>query len=170
MAIDFKKFQQEFPAEDMTKKVTEAKENGGGGYEKIPDGEYRCKVEKMELRESKKGAPMCSIQFRITAGDYKKQCLFYNRVLAGTKNDGFMIHGCNEFLESLDSGETVEFKNWEQYNDLICDIFEIITGDKLEYMIQIKNDCDFANLTVGDIIDELLITPAGNDSRGLYIG
>ena len=74
--IDFKKFQQEFPADEMTKAVEEAKENGGGGYEKIPDGEYRCKVEKMELKESKKGAPMCSIMFRIVAGDFKKHCLF----------------------------------------------------------------------------------------------
>lgn len=149
MAIDFKKFQQQFPAEEMTKAVKEAKENGGS---KIPDGEYCCKVEKMELKESKKGFPMCSIQFRITAGEHKKQCFFYNRVLAGTKNDGFMIHGCNEFLESLDSGEIVEFKNWEQYNDLICDIFEIITSEKLEYMVEVENDGDFANLTIVDII------------------
>lgn len=150
MAIDFKKFQQQFPAEEMTKQVKEAKENGGS---KIPDGEYRCKVEKMELKESKKGFPMCAIQFCITAGEHKKQCLFYNRVLAGTKNDGFMIKGCNDFLESLDSGETVEFKNWEQYNDLILDIFEAITADKLEYIIEVENDGNFANLTVVDIID-----------------
>lgn len=150
MAIDFKKFQQDFPAEEMTKAVKEAKENGGS---KIPDGEYRCKVEKMELKESKKGFPMCSIQFRIVAGENKKMCLFYNRVLAGTKNDGFMIHGCNEFLDSLDSGIDVEFMNWKQYNDLILDIFEAITADKLEYMVSVKNDGDFANLEIVDIID-----------------
>ena len=153
MAIDFKKFQQEFPADEMTKAVEEAKENGGGGYEKIPDGEYRCKVEKMELKESKKGAPMCSIMFRIVAGDFKKHCLFYNRVLAGTKNDGFMIHGCNTFLDSLDSGIEVEFKNWEQYNDLILDIFEAVTADKLEYMVSVENDGNFANLEIVDIIE-----------------
>ena len=46
MAIDFKKFQQQFPAEEMTRAVEQEKENGG--YEKIPDDEERCKVEKME--------------------------------------------------------------------------------------------------------------------------
>lgn len=152
MAIDFEKFQQQFPADKMAKAVEEAKENGGIS-DKIPDGEYRCKVEKMELKESRKGVPMCSIMFRIVAGDFKKHCLFYNRVLAGTKNDGFMIKGCNDFLDSLDSGIDVEFKNWEQYNNLILDIFEEITADKLEYTVSVENDGDYSNLEIVDIID-----------------
>ena len=152
MAIDFEKFQQQFPADEMTKAVEEAKENVWG-YDKIPEGEYRCKVEEMELKESRKGAPMCSIMFRIVAGDFKKHCLFYNRVLAGTKNDGFMIKGCNDFLDSLDSGIDVEFKNWEQYNNLILDIFEAITADDLEYTVSVENDGDFVNLEIMDIIE-----------------
>lgn len=152
MAIDFEKFQQQFPADKMAKAVEEAEENGGG-YDKISDGEYRCKVEKMELKESRKGVPMCSIMFRIVAGDFKKHCLFYNRVLAGTKNDGFMIKGCNDFLDSLDSGIDVEFKNWEQYNNLILDIFEAITADKLEYTVSVENDGDYSNLEIVDIIE-----------------
>ena len=151
MAIDFKKFQQQFPAEEMTKAVEQAKENGG--YEKIPDGEYRCKVEKMELRESKNGAPMCSIMFRIVAGDHKKQCIFYNRVLAGTKNDGFMMKSNNDFLESLDSGVPVSFESWEQYNDMILDIAEAIDADKLEYTVEVTTDGKYQTLEIVDIID-----------------
>lgn len=149
--IDFKKFQEQFPAAEMTKAVEQAKENGG--YEKIPDGEYRCKVEKMELRESKNGAPMCSIMFRIVAGDHKKQCIFYNRVLAGTKNDGFMMKSNNDFLESLDSGVPVSFESWEQYNDMILDIAEAIDADKLEYMVAVTTDGKYQTLEIVDIID-----------------
>ena len=151
MAIDFKKFQEQFPAAEMTKAVEQAKENGG--YEKIPDGEYRCKVEKMELRESKNGAPMCSIMFRIVAGDHKKQCIFYNRVLAGTKNDGFMMKSNNDFLESLDSGVPVSFESWEQYNDMILDIAEAIDADKLEYTVEVTTDGKYQTLEIVDIID-----------------
>ena len=151
MAIDFKKFQEQFPAAEMTKAVEQAKENGG--YEKIPDGEYRCKVEKMELRESKNGAPMCSIMFRIVAGDHRKQCIFYNRVLAGTKNDGFMMKSNNDFLESLDSGVSVSFESWEQYNDMILDIAEAIDADKLEYMVEVTTDGKYQILEIVDIID-----------------
>ena len=151
MAIDFKKFQEQFPAAEMTKAVEQAKENGG--YEKIPDGEYRCKVEKMELRESKNGAPMCSIMFRIVAGDHKKQCIFYNRVLAGTKNDGFMMKSNNDFLDSLDSGVSVSFESWEQYNDMILDIAEAIDADKLEYTVKVTTDGKYQTLEIVDIID-----------------
>ena len=151
MAIDFKKFQEQFPAAEMTKAVEQAKENGG--YEKIPDGEYRCKVEKMELKESKKGMPMCSIMFRILAGDLKKQCIFYNRVLAGTKNDGFMMKSNNDFLESLDSGVPVSFESWEQYNDMILDIAEAIDADKLEYTVEVTTDGKYQTLEIVDIID-----------------
>ena len=151
--MDFKKFQEQFPAEQMSEAIKEAKENGGGDYDKLPEGVYRCKIDKMEMRESRKGAPMCSIQFRITEGDYKKHCLFYNRVLAGTKNDGFMIKGCNDFLQSLDSGLDVEFKGWEQYNDLILDIFEAVSEEPhLEYMVSVKYNGDFAELTIKEVI------------------
>lgn len=150
MAIDFKKFQQQFPAEEMKKQTEEAKKNEP---QKIPDGEYRCKVEKMELKESSKGMPMCSIMFRIVAGDLKKQCIFYNRVLAGTKNDGYMMKSNNDFLDSLDSGFEIAFEDWEQYNDLILDIFEAISKDRLEYMVEVENDGKYATLTINDIIE-----------------
>lgn len=152
MAIDFKKFQQQFPADEMKKQTEEAKKNE---LQKIPDGEYRCKVEKMELKESKKGAPMCAIMFRILAGDLKKQCIFYNRVLAGTKNDGFMMKSNNDFLESLDSGVDVSFESWEQYNDLILDIAEAIDADKLEYMVCVITDDSgkYQTLEIVDIIE-----------------
>lgn len=150
MAIDFKKFQQQFPAEEMKEKTEEAKKNEP---QKIPDGEYRCKVEKMELKESSKGMPMCSIMFRIVAGDLKKQCIFYNRVLAGTKNDGYMMKSNNDFLDSLDSGFEIAFEDWEQYNDLILDIFEAISKDRLEYMVEVENDGNYSKLTIVDIIE-----------------
>ena len=150
MAIDFKKFQQQFPADEMKKQTEEAKKNEP---QKIPDGEYHCKVENMELRESKKGAPMCSIMFRIVSGDHKKQCIFYNRVLAGTKNDGFMMKSNNDFLESLDSGVDVSFESWEQYNDMILDIAEAIDADKLEYTVEVTTDGKYQTLEIVDIID-----------------
>ena len=152
MPIDFKKFQEQFPADEMKKQTEEAKKNEP---QKIPDGEYRCKVEKMELKESKKGAPMCAIMFRILAGNLKKQCIFYNRVLAGTKNDGFMMKSNNDFLESLDSGVDVSFESWEQYNDMILDIAEAIDTDKLEYMVSVTTDDSgkYQTLEIVDIIE-----------------
>ena len=150
MTIDFKKFNQQFPADKMKAELKEAKENSGSN---LPDGEYTCKLEKMELGESSKGALMIKAQFRITKGDHAKQCIVKNCVLTGTKNDGFMLHKANEFLESLDSGIDVTFDDWEQYNDLILDIAEAIQDDGLQYVIELKTDGKYQNMEIVDILD-----------------
>lgn len=151
MAIDFSKFNKEFPADKMKEQIKEAKENSGGSN--LPDGEYKVKLDKMELTQSSKGALMIKAQFRIIAGDHKKQCIFVNRVLTGTKNDGFMMIKANEFLESLDSGCDVTFEDWEQYNDLILDIAEAVQEDNLEYLVVLDTDGKYQNFDIIDVID-----------------
>lgn len=150
MAIDFKKFSQQFPADKMKQELKEAKENSGSN---LPDGEYTCKLEKMELGESSKHQLMIKAQFRIVKGDHKKQCIFKNCVLTGTKNDGFMLHKANEFLESLDSGEDVTFEDWEQYNDLILDIAEAVQEDNLQYVVQLTKNGQYQDFEIIDILD-----------------
>lgn len=150
MAIDFKKFNQQFPADKMKADMKEAKENGGAN---LPDGEYTVKLEKMELGESSKHALMIKAQFRIVKGDHKKQCIFKNQVLTGTKNDGFMMIKANEFLESLDSGIDVAFDDWEQYNDLILDIAEAVQEDGLQYVVELTTDGKYQNFEIVDILD-----------------
>ena len=150
MAIDFKKFNKQFPADKVKKDMQEAQENGGS---KLPDGEYTCKLDKMELGESKKGALMIRAQFRITEGEHKKQCIFKNQVLTGTKNDGFMMVKAKEFLESLDSGEEIVFEDWEQFNDLILDVAEIVQEDDLRYLIVLDTDGEYQNAEIADVIE-----------------
>ena len=150
MAIDFKKFNQQFPADKMKQDIKEAKENSGST---LPDGEYTCKLEKMELGESSKQQLMIKAQFRIIKGEYKKQCIFKNAVLTGTKNDGFMMVKANEFLDSLDSGVDVTFESWEQYNDLILDIAEAVQEDGLQYVIKLTTDGKYQNMEIIDILD-----------------
>lgn len=148
--IDFAEFNKKFPADQMKKQIKEAEENGGD-FDKLPDGEYIVKLEKMELGQSQKGALMIKAQFRIQTGEHKKQCIFVNRVLTGTKNDGFMMMKANEFLESLDSGIEVAFEDWEQYNDLILDIAEAIQEDNLEYVVVLDTDGKYQNFDVIDV-------------------
>jgi hypothetical protein len=150
MAIDFEKFNKQFPADKVKKDMQEAAENGGN---KLPDGEYTVKLDKMELGESSKGALMIKAQFRITEGDHKKQCIFKNQVLTGTKNDGFMMVKAKEFLESLDSGEEVVFEDWEQFNDLILDIAEAVQEDDLHYLVVLDTDEKYQNMEISDVLD-----------------
>lgn len=150
MAIDFEKFNKQFPADKVKKDMQEAAENGGS---KLPDGEYTVKLDKMELGESSKHALMIKAQFRITEGEHKKQCIFKNQVLTGTKNDGFMMVKAKEFLESLDSGEEVVFEDWEQFNDLILDIAEAVQEDDLRYIAVLDTDGKYQDMEIADIMD-----------------
>lgn len=144
--MDFSKFDKTVDIEGLEKDIKEAAENGGN-YKEVPVGTYEVKVEKMELTmsntdskgnardKSKPQNPMVSIWFKILNGEYKNSLIFYNKVVYGTSNDGFMIHSNNEFLRSLDSGVDVEFESYSQYAQLLLDIHEAIDG-QLEYALE----------------------------------
>ena len=150
MGIDFKKFNQEFPAEQVKKQMKDAETNSGPD---LPDGEYKIKLDKMELAQSQKQQLMIKAQFRIKAGNHQNKCIFVNKVMTGTKNDGFMMLKAKEFLESLDSGIDVEFNDWEQFNDLILDIADAIKDDDLTYICTLTTDNKYQNFEIIDVLD-----------------
>ena len=129
MTFDWNKFDKQVDMTGIQEQIDAAAE--GGNYPEIPEGEYEVKVKKMELGQSKKGDPMLKVQFEILAGQYKGQRIFYNGVMQpGNENAiGFQIHKNNELLRALSDDDSVQFTNFAQYNDLILDIAEEITGD-----------------------------------------
>ena len=129
MTFDWGKFDKQVDMTGIQEQIDEAAK--GGDFQEIPEGEYEVKVKKMELGQSKKGDPMLKIQFEILAGKFKGQLIFYNGVMQpGNENAiGFQIHKNNELLRALADDESVQFKNFKQYNDLILDIAEEISGD-----------------------------------------
>lgn len=149
MAIDFKKFSEAFPADQMKKDMEEAKKNS----DKLPQGDYRVKLDEMMLTENKSGKLMLKAQFRIQSGDQKNKCVFVNQVLCGTKNDGFMMLKAKEFLESLDSGIDIEFVGWEQFDQLVADVASAIQEDDLSYTLNIKDDGDYQRYKIVEVIE-----------------
>lgn len=146
----FDKWNKNIDTENLAKDVEEAEVNGGSGtYKEVPVGKYEVKIDKMELKESSKGDPMFSAQFRILAGDHENQCLFMNQVIT----QGFQIGIVNKFLRSLDVTDDVEFKDYEQYNNLVMDIMEEVDG-KLEFLLDYrKSKKDFPIYTIKDIFE-----------------
>ena len=64
--MDFSKFNKAVDLEALKHDIQEAEENGGSGdYKDVPTGTYEVKIEKMEIKESKKGDPMLSVWFKI---------------------------------------------------------------------------------------------------------
>lgn len=128
----FDKWNEQIDGAKMAEEVKEVEKNGGGEYKEVPVGEYEVKIEKMELKESKSGAPMVSVMFRILEGEFKKSCVFMNQVVTLP----FQISIINGFLRSLKTGVTIDFDgNYEHYNNMILDVFEAIDRDKLEFLL-----------------------------------
>lgn len=144
----WEKFDKKIDTKVLKEGIKQARENGRGDYEEVPQGTYEVAVEKIELIESKKGDPMVSIWFKIVAGKYKNSKIFYNQVI----NQGFQIHLCNELLKSLDTGVNVEFDSYAQYNEVLMDVGE---GTKtLEYALEYgENKKGYPTYKITDVFE-----------------
>ena len=120
-----------------------------GDFVEVPKGEYEVKVVKLEIGETGEksktpGMPMAKVWFEILAGDFKGQKIFMNQMLTS----GFGIHKMNEFLNSLETGITVQFENFVQYGDLFTQIFEAVDG-KAEYQLTYgENNKGYSTYTI----------------------
>lgn len=132
--MNWEKFDKNVDIDELNKDIEESAANGNGNYEDVPNGNYEVKVDKLELKESKKGDIMVSAWFKILNGRFKNSYIFYNQVI----KQGFQIHLANELLRSLDSGIDVpsKFNGYAKYNDMVLDIAEKIETQKLEYELK----------------------------------
>ena len=148
MSSIFDKWNEQIDGKKMAEEIKEVEKNGGGEYKEIPVGEYVVKIEKMELKEARSGAPMVTVQFRILDGDYAKSCMFMNQVVT----QAFQINIVNRFLRSLGTDVSVDFDgNYEHYNNTILDVFEAC--DKLEFLIDYGERKGYPTYKVKEVYD-----------------
>ena len=155
MAIDFKKWNEQFGGEQAKQALKDAESNAKE-YSEVPDGTYICKREKLELGETKDGKPMIKGMFRIVEGNYKKQCLFVNQVFCKAANgSGFPIHKGLEFLRSLEIFEDadVDFDgDYETFNDLLLDMAEEAENESMKFEVLKEKDGEYTRLSVTDVL------------------
>ena len=149
MANVFEKWNKNINGDFM--KELDAQEKGeGGNFENLPAGVYEVRIEKMELKSSKKGDPMFTAQFKVLAGENKGKFIWMNQVII----QPFQIHIVNEFLRSLETEIDVVFKNYDQYNDLILDVAEEVEKNKLEYALEVKvNDKGYNEYEINEVFE-----------------
>lgn len=126
MAINWEEFDKDVDIENLEKDVQEASTKEFGDFTEVPEGQYEVKITKLELTKSKKGDPMVSVWFEIINGSNKGRLIFMNQLV----KEGFQIHTVNEFLRSLETDETVEFKGYANYNILLLNIYEKIVNEE----------------------------------------
>lgn len=126
------RFNKAIDAKALAEQMEEAKANTMQ-YREVPAGSYDVKVDKLFIKATKDERPMLSAQLRIVDGEFSNSCIFYNRVLYGTKNDGLMIHKANEFIRSFGfDEEDVKFIDYDQYEELVDDLAPEIIGEEFE--------------------------------------
>ena len=151
MAIDFSKFDATINEAELAKQLDEAKNNPQQNEKELPAGKYTVKIEKMEVGATKDGRPMFKVQCRILKGEFKKWCIFLNRVIYGTKNDANMISSVIGWLQKLEPSMAVEFKNYSQFADLVLDIFEEV-ADAVELDVEYDPEA-FNSISVKEVFD-----------------
>ena len=149
--MDFTKFDSMINEAELSKQLEEAKNNPPQTNKEVPAGNYTVKVEKMEVGATKDGRPMFKVQCRILEGEFKKWCVFMNRVLYGTKNDATMISSVIGWLQKLEPSMTVEFKNYSQFADLVLDIFEEV-ADAVELDVAYDPEA-FNSISIEEVFD-----------------
>ena len=144
----FEKFNSMFDLAGLKSDIESAASNDGDFVE-VPDGNYEVKVTKLELgqtgeKSKNPGMPMLKVWFDILAGDFKGQKIFMNQMLTS----GFGIHRANQLLGDLESGITVTFENFEQYNNMLGQIFNAIDGTGEYELAYGHNNKGYATYTI----------------------
>lgn len=144
----FEKWNSNVDLAGLQKDVKDAQDNKGE-YEAVPHGEYEVKVDKMELKSSKKGDPMVSIWFTILEGKYKKSKLFLNQVIT----QGFQIHIVNELLKSMKTDLNIEFVDYKQYAELLLDVAEECDANNLEFALKYEDNKCYDKFTIIEVFE-----------------
>ena len=145
----FEKWNSNVDLAGLKQDIENAKEGGDREYEKVPHGEYEVKLDKLELKATKKGDPMVSAWFTILEGKYKNSKLFMNQVVT----QGFQIHIVNEFLRSMGTDLDIDFVDYQQYSELLLDVAEFCDENKLEFALKYEDDKGYNKFTITEVFE-----------------
>lgn len=157
----FDEFDKKVDLKKIEEQKKEAAENAQN-FEAVPAGEYIAKIESMELGMTKDKRPMFKVQMRLVEGcgdkesaflakyRKKKPCVFMNRVIYGTKNDGSMIQSVETWLAKIFPDDPIVFNGYAGFADQILDGAEVC--ESLEFEIE-YDDSKFNSISIVDVFD-----------------
>lgn len=157
--MDFSKFDSMIDKKALQEQMDKAPE-----YDDVPAGVYVCNIDKMEIKETKKGDGLnFAVQMGITETinapkKQDKRKIFFNRKIAGNKtsekwNDGIAIKGVIGWVKNLlDDEDDLVFTSYSQFAEEILDIYQDICQN-IEVKVDYKPD-DFNPITIMEVYDK----------------
>ena len=146
----FEKWNSNADLKGLQDDIKDAQDNNKE-YEAVPHGEYEVKLDKLELKATKKGDPMVSAWFTILQGKYKKSKLFMNQVIT----QGFQIHIVNTFLKSMGTDLYIEFVDYKQYAELLLDVAEECDTNNLEFVVKYEDNKGYDKFTITEVFESV---------------
>lgn len=158
----FDKFNSMVNMGEVDSQKEEIKKSGGvGNFPSVPSGTYPCEISKLVLGEcganaKMVGAPLLKVDMVITDGEYKKQHIFMNKVMVAANeterwNTAKAIAQVLGFLESLKTGVEIEFKDFDQFEDVVMDVEEACAN--YEYDVNYDEDA-FFSIVIEDVYEK----------------
>ena len=144
----FEKWNSNVDLAGLQQDIKDAQDNNKE-FEAVPHGEYEVKLDKLELKATKKGDPMVSAWFTILNGKYKKSKLFMNQVVT----QGFQIHIVNTFIKSMGTDLNIEFVDYKQYAELLLDVAEFCDANNLEFAIKYEDSKGYDKFTITEVFE-----------------
>ena len=144
----FEKWNSNVDLAGLQQDIKDAQDNNKE-FEAVPHGDYEVKLDKLELKATKKGDPMVSAWFTILEGKYKKSKLFLNQVIT----QGFQIHIVNELLRSMGTDLSIEFVDYKQYAELLLDVAEECDGNNLEFALKYEDNKGYDKFTITEVFE-----------------
>lgn len=157
--MDFSIFDEAINNEQFKNDLKDAKENAGPELKEVPKGKYTVKLDKMEIKPTKIDKyPMFSVQMRITEGEFKNQCIFFNRKIYGNKvsdkwNDAKAIQTVVTWVSALETEIKPVFVSYSGFNDLLLDIYEEVKTYDDTFIVNYDPDA-FNSIQIVDIKDK----------------
>lgn len=146
----FEKWNSNVDLAGLQQDIKDAQDNNRE-YDEVPHGEYEVKLDKLELKATKKGDPMVSAWFTILQGKYKKSKLFMNQVVT----QGFQIHIVNTFLKSMGTDLNIEFVDYKQYAELLLDVAEECDTNNLEFVVKYEDNKGYDKFTITEVFESV---------------
>lgn len=152
-AFNWNQFDKKVDLDSIADDLKDIEENGGNDYPEIPDGNYEVGVAAMELGKSKVkdngtgGDPMLKIRFKILAGEFKGNSIFFNSVMQQPSQEtgtfAFQIHNAITMLRDLWDDPKGTDVNWEnsfaKLDSLIKDIVDdVVDNEEWDYKLEQK--------------------------------
>jgi len=96
----------------------------------VPAGQYEAALTSLEMVSNTASNPVMAVSFKIVSGEYANHAITMKKVLHGTRNDANMIANAQRFLQSLDSGVCVTFRDYSDFRCVISDVATMTRGKR----------------------------------------